>query len=200
MNLKFVYVEKHIRTQINQLYRNILLQQCNLELRMMQNALAIAARSPDIFAYHFMRGPGYMALLAGEVIHIIKCVPVEVKLARTQECYEQLPVIWNNQTYFLTPQTHILMRQGTQITCNSLAPPMYLLGDAWYKLMPKPVETLAPTIMKPLTKPTWKYISPGALATSGIYSQEDLEELKDHIMFPAERPAVLNTVARRIMG
>jgi len=133
-----------------------------------------------------------MALLAGEVIHIIKCVPVEVKLARTQECYqknEQLSVIWNNQTYFLTPQTHILMRQGTQIVCNSLAPPMYLLGDAWYKLMPKSVETLTPTIIKPLTKPTWKYISPEALATSGIYSQEDLEELKDHIMFPAERPA-----------
>lgn len=200
MNSKFVYVEKHIRTQINQLYRNILLQQCELEMGMMQNALAIAARSPDIFAYHFMKGPGYMALLAGEVIHIVKCVPVEVKLTQTQECYEQLPVIRNNQTFFLTPQTHILLRQGTQITCNSFAPPMYLLGDAWYKLMPKPVETVAPTIMKPQTKPTWKYISPGALATSGIYSQSDLEDLKDHIMFPAERPAVLNTVARGVMG
>jgi len=53
-------------------------------------------------------------------------------------------------SYFLTPQTHILMRQGTQITCNSLAPPMYLLGNAWYKLMPRPVETLALIIMKPL--------------------------------------------------
>jgi len=31
MNSKFVYVENHIRTQINQLYRNILLQQCNLD-------------------------------------------------------------------------------------------------------------------------------------------------------------------------
>jgi len=45
------------------------------------------------------------------------------------------------------------MRQGTQ-TYNSLASPMYLLEDAWYKLMPKPVETLAPTIMKSLTKST----------------------------------------------
>jgi len=52
--------------------------------------------------------------------------------------------------------------------------------------------------MKPLTKPTWKYISPGALATSGIYSQEDLEGLKDHIMFPAERPAVILNTIRRI--
>ncbi|XP_071579592.1 uncharacterized protein [Temnothorax nylanderi] len=200
MNSKFVYVEKHIRGQLNQLYRNILLQQCKLELKMMQNALAIAARSPDIFAYHFMKGPGYMALLAGEVIHIIKCVPVEVKLTHTEDCYEQLPVILNNKTHFLTPQTHILLRQGTQINCNSFAPPMYLLGDAWYRIMPRPVETVAPTIMKPMTKPVWRYVSPGALATSGIYTPKDLEDLKDHIMFPAERPAVLNTVARGVMG
>jgi len=200
INSKFVYVERHIRTQINQLYRNILLQQCQLEYQTMQNALAIAARSPDVFAYHFMKGPGYMALLAGEVIHIIKCVPVEVTLARTSECYEQLPVLRGNETYFLTPQTHILIRHGTQITCNSFAPTMYLLGDAWYKMMPKPVETVPPTVMRPSTKPSWKYISPGALATSGIYSQSDLEELKDHIMFPAERPAILNTIARGILG
>jgi len=77
---------------------------------------------------------------------------------------------------------------------------MYLLGDAWYKFMPKPVETIALTIMKPSTKSSWRYISPGALATSGIYSQIDLEKLKDHIMFPAERPSLLNTVARSIMG
>jgi len=82
-----------------------------------------------------------MALLAGVVIHIVKCVPVEVKLASTTECYEQLPVLRGNTTYFLTPQTHILLRQGTQTTCNSFAPTMYLLGDAWYKFMPKPVET-----------------------------------------------------------
>ena len=65
---------------------------------MMQNSLAIADRSPDVFAYHFIKGPGYI-LLAGEVIHIVKCVPVEVMLARTFECYEQLPVLRGNETY-----------------------------------------------------------------------------------------------------
>lgn len=200
VNSKFVYVERHFYAQINQLYRNILLQQCNLEYRLLQNTLSIAAQSPDIFAYHFMKGPGYMALLAGEVIHIVKCVPVEVKIAQTSECYEQLPVIRGNITHFLTPQTHILLRQGTQVTCNALAPSMYRLEGAWYRFLPKPVETTPPTIIKPLTKPTWKYVSPGALATTGIYTQNDLDELRDHIMFPAERPAVLNTVVRGVMG
>lgn len=200
VNSKFVYVERHIRSQINELYRNILLQQCHLEKQTLQNALAIATQAPDIFAYHLMKGPGFMALLAGEVIHIVKCVPVEVKLIQTTSCYNELPVSRNNETYFMTPQTHILLRQGTQTTCNPLAPTMYLLGDAWYKFTPKPVDTIPPTTMKPLTKPTWKYVSPGALATSGIYTDKDLEELRDHIMFPAERPSVLNTVARGIMG
>ena len=59
---------------------------------MMQNSVAIAAISPDVFAYHFIKGPGYI-LLAGEVIHIVKCVPVEITLARTFECYEQFPVL-----------------------------------------------------------------------------------------------------------
>jgi len=143
-----------------------------------------------------MKGPGYMALLAGEVIHIVKCVPVEVKLAQTEYCYNQLPVLRGNQT----PQTHVLLRQGTQTACNAFAPAMYLLGDSWYKLMPKPIDTVPPTIMKPLTKPTWKYVSPGSLAISGIYTENDLEDLKDHIMYPAERPAVLNTIARGVMG
>lgn len=200
MNSKFVYVEKHIRTQINELYRNILLQQCNLEQQMLQNALAIATQSPDIFAYHLMKGPGYMALLSGEVIHIVKCVPVEIRIARTEKCYDQLPVLRGNETHFLTPQTHILLRQGIQTACNAFAPAMYLLGDSWYKLTPRPVDTLPPAVMKPLTKPTWKYTSPGSLATSGIYTENDLEELRDHIMFPAERPAVLNSLARSVMG
>ncbi|XP_072767883.1 uncharacterized protein [Anoplolepis gracilipes] len=200
MNSKFVYVERHIRIQINDLYRNILLHQCNLERQILQNALAIATQSSDIFAYYLMKGPGYMALRAGEVIHITKCIPVDVKVARTKDCYNELPVIRDNKMYFLTPQTHILLRQGTQTTCNPIAPAMYLLGDSWYKLIPNAVETIAPTIMKPLTKPTWKYISPGSLSTSGIYSEQELKDLRDHIMFPVERPSVLNTVARRVIG
>jgi len=52
---------------------------------------------------------------------------VEVKLAQTQECYNQLPVIQNNITYFLIPQTYILLQ--TQVTCNALILAMYLLGD-----------------------------------------------------------------------
>lgn len=200
VNSKFVYVEKHIRNQINQLYHDVLTQRCNLEQQVLTNALIIATQSPDEFAFHLMKGPGYMAVIAGEVVHIVKCIPVEVKVRRTQSCYHQLPVSRGNESLFLSPRTHIIMQTGTEITCDPLLPSEYLLGDAWYKLLPGPVQSMPPTIIKPMTKPTWKYTNPASLATSGIYTQEDLEKLRDHIMFPVEKPAVLNTLARGISG
>ncbi|XP_077276899.1 uncharacterized protein LOC143905365 [Temnothorax americanus] len=54
--------------------------------------------------------------------------------------------------------------------------------------------------MEPMTKPTWDYNDPGSLATSGIYTNQDLEKLRDHIIFPAEKTEILNTVARGVMG
>jgi len=51
----------------------------------------------------------------------------------TRMLYNQLPVIRDNKALFLiAPQIHILLRQGTQVICNSLALAMYLLGD-WYR-------------------------------------------------------------------
>ncbi|XP_070518973.1 uncharacterized protein [Cardiocondyla obscurior] len=200
VNSKFVYVEKHIRSQMNSLYRDVLKQRCNLEQQVLKNALSIAVNSPDEFAYQIMKGPGYMAVISGEVVHIIKCTPVDVKIQHIKECYSELPVLKNNETYFLSPRTHILTRTGTQISCNRVIPPMYFLNDGWYRMIPTPERTLPPTTIKPMTKPTWHYTNPGSLAASGIYSEKDLEHLRDHIMFPAERPALLNTVARGVMG
>ena len=83
---------------------------------------------------------------------------------------------------------------------NAMMPSMYQLGKAWYSFFPKPVIGLSPPQIKPLTKTNWEYANPGELAVSGIYSQLDLEKLRDRIVFPAEKAAILNNMARRITG
>ncbi|XP_071653598.1 uncharacterized protein [Temnothorax longispinosus] len=200
VNSKFVYVERHIRTQMNRLYTDVLKQRCNLERQVMKNALSLAMHAPDDFAYQIMKGPGYMAVISGEVVHITKCTPVEVKIRQTRECYQQLPVSKGNETYFLTPRTHILFRTGMQISCSRILPTMYQLNDGWYRITPNVEYSKAPMIMEPMTKPTWHYSDPGSLAASGIYTNQDLEKLRDHIMFPAEKVGILNTVARGVKG
>ena len=177
---------------MNRLYYDLLNHKCRLAQPVFKNSLIIATQSLDQFAYHSMKGPGYKS--------IIKCIPVEVKFRQTEECYLQLPVTRGNDTSFLTPRTHILMNKGTLTTCNIFLRLMYYLNDAWYKLSPRPIESLPRSIMKPTSKPTWKYTNPASFATSGIYTQSDLDKLRDHIMFPAEIPAILNSLAPEILG
>ena len=104
---------------------------------MIKNSLSIASISPDEFAYNIMEKPGYIARMAGEAVHIIKCTPVEVKLAHTKTCYMQLPVLTKNQTRFLTPKTHILLTKGTEINCNSIIPQYYKIDENWITLTPE---------------------------------------------------------------
>lgn len=84
VNSKFGYVEKHIKTQLMQLYRYIMEKKYSLEKQILQNALSLASIAPDEMAYRIAKGPEYTTVISGEVIHLIKCVPVEYKVRGTQ--------------------------------------------------------------------------------------------------------------------
>ena len=110
---------------MTRLYRDVIEKQCELERKVLANSLSIATISPDLLAYQIMRGPGYISLLAGEVVHVLKCVQVEVKVRPTEECYQELPVFWEEKPRFLSPRTHILREFGTKAICDSMIPVMF---------------------------------------------------------------------------
>ena len=88
-------------------------------------------QSPDDLAYDLMKEPGYMAVVAGEVDHIVKCVPVKIKMEHGESCYAELQVTRDNKTSFLTPRTHMLKTHGTQIPCNRFLPSQYYAANKW---------------------------------------------------------------------
>lgn len=200
VNSKFVYVEKHVKTQLTQLYRDIMEQKCALERQILQNALSLSSIAPDEMAFRIMKTPGYTAVTMGEVIHLVKCVPVKCKFRHTEGCYHELPVTHRNESYFLLPRSRILTKKGTDKECNDLLSTMFKVEGTWFRITNRPLEVVAPPVIQPLTKPGWKYVSPDTLATSGIYTEEDLARLKNHIMFPVEKPSMLNTIAHGAMG
>ena len=73
INAKFVHVEGKTREQMSELYLDILNKKCESDLAILRESLSLAYLSPDSFAYDLM-GPGYMAHLSGELIHIVKCI------------------------------------------------------------------------------------------------------------------------------
>jgi len=52
----------------------------------------------------------YMAIISEEIVHIIKCTPVDVKIQYVQECFK-FPIQKGNETYFLFSRTHILIKR-----------------------------------------------------------------------------------------
>lgn len=200
INSKFIYVEKFIRQQLQNLYHDVLVRRCELERSVLLNALALSSLTPDEFGYALMKGPGYYTTVAGELVHITKCIAAPVRMRETENCYQELPVTYNNKSYFLTPKSRILVQRGTLIECNTILPVGYQIDGAWFHITPQAIRAPEPQQLQPLTTPTWNYDNPEHLATSGIYSQRDLEKLRNRIMFPAERPALLNAIALGAAG
>jgi len=106
-----------------------------------------------------------------------------------------------NHSFFLTPKSRIITKIGNEKECSIELPTLYRIEDTWVQLTPNiQVRQLPPQQLKPMAALTWRYLTPGSLATSGIYSETDIENLRSHIMFPAEKPALLNAVARGLTG
>lgn len=74
--------------------------------------MALAPLAPAEFAFNYMKCPSYIAHLAGEIIKIAKCVPVEIKSRKSEECYQELPATRGEQEMFMIPRNHILTRTG----------------------------------------------------------------------------------------
>ena len=141
-----------------------------------------------------------MGLVAAEVVHLMKCVQVDVQRRGTPRCYQVLPVVKDEKNY-LSPKTHILKQYGTETTCNPLIPPMFLLGDDWFTVLPHgTTKGIKPAILKPATKHNWNYTEPIELAKSDIYTQSEIQALRHHLMFPVERGAMLNFLAMSMSG
>lgn len=46
----------------------------------------------------------------------------------------------------------------------------------------------------------FRYVSPEALATEGIYNAEEVAKLRDQLMYSNERQAIANVLVRGAMG
>jgi len=132
INTKFVYFEKHLKSQLIAMYKDLSKQKCDLETQVIQNLLTLAVLSPNDFAYVYMNGRGYMTYVLGEVIHLIKCIPVDVMLTQPSRCYNELPVKYQNKTWFMTPWNHLLTSTSTEVDCNEEFSSRFYIFNSWY--------------------------------------------------------------------
>ena len=123
-------------------------------------------------------GPLRLNLFVAEVIYVIRCTPIKVNLVQIESCYNELPVLKNNKILkFLTPITRILIDQTTEVSCSTVLSLTFKINNVWFKFLPNPIPAKKPVILTPDSKITWKYEPIKNLATSGIYSETEIQDL-----------------------
>lgn len=199
VNSKFAFLERHTRTQMVNMYQELLQTQCYQERLILHNSLTLAVTHPQQFAYSYYNAPGYTATLIGEAISLVQCQPVELQIRKDLDrCFNEMPVKYLDRDAFLTPRNRIIQYIGTEMACTSLIGPMYQINKVWYSFTPSFHEVKNPHMLQPSKRDGWEYISPSSLAKSGIYTEAELQALQQHILFPSERGAIANTIAKLI--
>lgn len=198
INSKFTFLERHTKNQLVSLHKALLTNQCELDKSILNTQLAMAFLSPTDFAYLRMGKPGYTALPAGEVMYLVKCQAVSVKRRFVEKCYQEFPVEYKNSTWFMAPRTHILMMRGNEIPCSEIVPVNYNIDNKWYSFSPKIHETVEPTSIVPKSESGWKYSDPIPLINTGLYSQDDLENMRKQLMFPLDKGVILSAMSNKV--
>lgn len=150
------------------------------ETTILTNQLVLAYTSEDEFAYAYKKSPGDTALTRGEIIHLIKYVPVEVTAKTSKNCYTEIVVDYKNTTAYLSPRNRSLKMIGTPLHCNALTPVMYHLA-----LHSTPHQVSEPVILDLNPTSNWTYEPIQDLISSGLYSIKEIENnilAKTHVI------------------
>lgn len=200
MNAKFVYLDRSTQRNFETLYNEITYHSCLTERKTMKTQLTLAYIDPPQFAYNLVDEPGVTAVLAGQVAHIIKCIPVIVKMRKTTRCYQELPITYMNTSVFLQARSRIIQKIGTEVECNPTMPNLFFLQRNWWGVSSSVHPGREPVVLDPNRKSSWKYHHSESIATSGIYDDEELKTLQNRMLFHNERTAIESNIARSSYG
>lgn len=195
VNAKFFHVLRDLRMELRAIVKRVTLDICEVERKQLQTLLTLANVSPLQFAYQYMDSPGYTAILAGEVIHIIKCVPVPALPREEEECTLEYPVTYRNESYYMTPRSHLLQKTSTPLSCALSLLPEYHFFTNWYTVRRGSSPVHPPKILIPHRGNEWLGRDFSDVFSSGIYTRKQLDEIRHQIMSPQERKSITERLA-----
>lgn len=197
-DLKFIYIERHIYNRTTDLYHLFNKRYCELNKNQLSQLLSLARTNPDEFAYVYTGREGYTALLRGEAIHLIQCAQQVVTPRPTSECYNEMPVIYKNTSFFIRPTDRVLVRVGTPVLCSNTVPVLFQIGGQWAKIGGESYMAQSPKVLKPDDNTLWEYGELVSMKHMGFLSSAQVDAYREAIIQPLERKAISDTFAARV--
>jgi hypothetical protein len=197
---KFIHLERHFGKSIKDLNADVMNKLCQVQAQTIATLQSMAYTDAMEFAFAWKKKPGHSALVMGEVVHLIDCCPVQVKIKSLSYCTHEIPVVYLNETLFMHPRSRVLSRYAETVPCSSLYPVKYRLRGVWFTLGPHLVASHSPGVLKTtLNFTSWRYKSLN-IGTVGIYSLADIGRQRSAVLFPVERRAITRQIADTAAG
>lgn len=198
VNSKFLYVEQAYKRSLSHLYIDTIHRRCLMQREILTNRLLLAPLTPNAVSALVKSSLGYVGRILGEVLYVMKCTPRIVTIRRTNKCYHELPIDVNNQSKFMAPLTHIIQNHAEEITCNSVTPPLYQIEGQWIGLTPYPTFKTTPKQLEVEEEIRIQFKPIQPIGTDGLYTKDELENIRKTMTFGIERTAVNNILARKM--
>uniref|UniRef100_A0AB38ZNL6 Glycoprotein n=1 Tax=Xinmoviridae sp. TaxID=2809225 RepID=A0AB38ZNL6_9MONO len=184
VNSKLVYSYRHIKQEVTKLYETFYQDRCKVHNRITQNLLSLAVLSPAEFSFTYA-GPGHTSVVRGEVVYLAKCEAVSVLPDISDPlCYNELPVIHNNKTMFMSPRGRVLLPVGNPIDCLPDLMPKYYFNGQWFtKTAHGLVRVNNPEIIKP-EEMDYQFSEISSITKGGLYSNDIVEKYQSALVSP----------------
>ncbi|AOR51379.1 putative glycoprotein [Gambie virus] len=199
VNSKIVYSFRHIRASVLELYKLFKHDRCETNNRITQNLMTLALLSPKEFAFAY-GGAGCTSVTRGEVVYVAKCPPVVVYPNRqVKGCFNELPVSYKNESYFMSPRSRILLKIGTPVDCLADMRPKFKLQEGWYYSSPDGLsETIPPRTIS--VDPIEFEFLDSIKVREGMYDSDLVEKYQRAIVSPVVRDIMTTRVVSAIAG
>ena len=180
---KLTVVYKRLESQMKDVYLSQTQNDCERQISIIQENLNLAYTAPEQFAFSLM-GPGYTGQLAGNVIHIIKCQPVEVKINPYPKFFTQdIPILYHDKPLFMSSSSNIIIKNSQKIPCSKILPIKFRINGFWIKFTPQIKVAKTPRKLGPKTHENFKPTEIRDLEGRGIYSKQEIEDYQKSINF-----------------
>ncbi|KAJ8980826.1 hypothetical protein NQ317_018406 [Molorchus minor] len=200
VNSKFLYIEQAYKRDLESLYIDTIHRRCLLQREILKNRLLLAPVVPDAVSQIIQDKEGYVGHVLGEVLYILRCIPKNVQIRRTEKCYQELPIRVDNQSKFMAPITRIIQEFGEEIQCNGITPPLYNIEGDWIGLTPHPTQKHPPKELEVTSDAQVKFQPIQPIGSKGLYTPDEIEKVQKLLTFGQERKVVENIIARRAAG
>nr|WNM95035.1 MAG: glycoprotein [Diaporthe gulyae chuvirus 1] len=198
---RMIYLDRHYKLQMEKLGTYLAVRFCEIQKKILKRLIDMAYVLPERFVTELMNEEGYMVDIRGSIGYIHKCEKVNVVLRQTKSCYQEVPVRYQNQSYFLHPDSKILRPHGEELTCSIIAPTLYKLEGKWFRTYPMLEFVHAtPVILNPNDNLTWKYEDSGSFNRRALYTREQLEDYRNSLYLRSSINSVTNNIGRGALG